>query len=86
MRSDQVRVGDEGQSWSTLDNIFHVLSEQISQVSEGAKDSKAGHERCEAVGDADEEDVEDNVLVQVMLFQTQSMQFKVITKMEPKTF
>ena len=67
LTSDQVRVGDEGQSWSTCDNILNILAEKISQVAEGAKDSKAGHKRCEAVGDADEEDVEDNVLVQVML-------------------
>ena len=67
MTSDQIRVGDEGQSWSTCDNILNILAEEISQVAEGAKDSKAGHKRCEAVGDADEEDVEDNVLVQVIL-------------------
>ena len=70
MTPDQVRVSDEGQSWSSTDNIFHILAEEIGQVAEGAKDSKAGDEGCEAVGDADEEDVEDNVLVQVMLLQT----------------
>ena len=67
MTSDQVGVGDEGQSWSTFDNIFHILSQEIGQVAEGAKDSKAGDEGGEAVGDADEEDVEDNVLLQVVL-------------------
>ena len=64
MTPDQVRVSDEGQSWSSTDNIFHILAEEIGQIAEGAKDSKAGHKRCEAVGDADEEDVKDDVLKQ----------------------
>ena len=67
MRSYQVRVGDEGQRWSTFDHIFHILTQEVCQVAEGAKDGKAGHEGGEAVGNADEEHVEDDVLVQVML-------------------
>ena len=67
LRSDQVRVGDEGQSWSTFDDIFHILTQEVCQVAEGAKDGKAGHEGGEAVGNADEEHVKDDVLVQVML-------------------
>ena len=84
MTSDQVGVGDEGQSWSTFDNIFHILSQEIGQVAEGAKDSKAGDKGCEAVGDADEEDVEDNVLEQVVLLPTQIIHVKEITQKKQK--
>ena len=80
MRSYQVRVGDEGQRWSTFDHIFHILTQEVCQVAEGAKDGKAGHEGGEAVGNADEEHVKDNVLVQVMLLSTQSIHVKVIKK------
>ena len=62
--SDQVRVGDECQRWSRCDNICHVHLQEIGEVTDGAKDSKASHKGCEAVGDADEEDVKDDVLVE----------------------
>ena len=37
---------------------------------------QGGHEQCEAVCVADEQDIEDNVLVKVMLLQTQIVQLK----------
>ena len=51
-----------------------------SQDDEGNKDSKGGVELCEAVCIADEQDIADFILVQIMLLQTQIMQFKVIKR------
>ena len=62
MKSDQVRVGDERQSSSGGGNVLDFDLQEIGKVAEGAKDHEASHERCEAVGDAN--DVEDDVLEQ----------------------
>ena len=64
LKSDQVRVGDERQSSSGGGNVLDFDLQEIGKVAESAKDHKASHERCEAVGDADEEDVKDDVLKQ----------------------
>ena len=62
MKSDQVRVGDERQTSSGGSKIVDFDLQEIGEQAEGAKDHKASHERCEAVGDADEEDVKDDEL------------------------
>ena len=62
MKSDQVRVGDERQTSSGGSKIVDFDLQEIGEQAEGAKDHKASHERCEAVGDAN--DVEDDVLEQ----------------------
>ena len=64
MKSNQVRVGDERHTSSGGSKIVDFDLQEIGKEAEGAKDHKASHERCEAVGDADEEDVKDDVLKQ----------------------
>ena len=62
--SDQARVGDEGQSGSRSDDIGYFLPKEVGEIAEGAEDGKAGHKGCEAVGQADEDHGDDNVLTE----------------------
>ena len=62
------RVSDEGQSGSRSDDIGYFLPKEVGEIAEGAEDGKAGDKRRQAVGDADEEHVEDDVLAKALLF------------------
>ena len=73
--SDQARVGDEGQSGSCSDDIGYFLPKQVGEIAEGAEDGKAGDKRRQAVGDADEEHVEDDVLAKASLFPMNTRRF-----------
>ena len=73
--SDQARVGDEGESGSCRDNIGYFLPKQVGEIAEGAEDGKAGDKRRQAVGDADEEHVEDDVLAKTSLFPMNTKRF-----------
>ena len=73
--SDQARVGDEGQGGSSSDDIGYFLPKQVGEIAEGAEDGKAGDKRRQAVGDADEEHVEDDVLAKASLFPMNTKHF-----------
>ena len=73
--SDQARIGDEGQSGSRSDDIGNFLPKEVGEIAEGAEDGKAGDKRRQAVGDADEEHVEDDVLVKASLFPMNTRRF-----------
>ena len=51
------------------------MPKQVGEIAEGAEDGKAGDKRCQAVGDADEEHVEDDVLAKASLFPMNTKRF-----------
>lgn len=60
----QVGVGHEGEANSSLHHVLHLLLQHVGQVAQGPEDGEARHEGCQAVEGADEEDVENNILVE----------------------
>ena len=53
------------------------MPKQVGEIAEGAEDGKAGDKRRQAVGDADEEHVEDDVLAKASLFPMNTKQFAI---------
>ena len=51
------------------------MPKQVGEIAEGAEDGKAGDKRRQAVGDADEEHVEDDVLAKASLFPMNTKRF-----------
>ena len=47
-----------------MNDICDILAEEVGQVAQSAEDGKAGHKGCEAVGEADEDHGDDNVLTE----------------------
>ena len=51
------------------------MPKQVGEIAEGAEDGKAGDKRRQAVGDAYEEHVEDDVLANASLFPMNTKRF-----------